>query len=154
MDTYNLLYDEVHKKIVQLCKKHFLYELASLASIRERVIMVDTRRDLEAIASSNMAFIGEEKSNTQRLMVNNNKLAKNLQDSRKEIEQLYAMSHNATFAQVHLEEMKAAIRNEVSTLGETMQDLHDELVTVHKVVFHVLGLQQQCKDFVKTLRNV
>ena len=116
--------------------------------------MVDTRRDLEAIASSNMAFTGVEKSNTQRLMVDNNKLAKNLQASRKEVEQLHATSHNATFAQVHLEEMKAAILNEVSTLGETMQDLHEELITVHKAVVHVLGLQQQCKDFVKTLKNV
>ena len=50
--------------------------------------------------------------------------------------------------------MKETILGEVSTLGETMQDIYEELVTVHKEVVRMLGLQQHCKDIFKTLINV
>lgn len=50
--------------------------------------------------------------------------------------------------------MKVVILNEVSKLGETMQDLYEEPFTMHKEVVCVLALQPQCKDFVKTLKNV
>lgn len=53
-----------------------------------------------------------------------------------------------------MEEMRVEILSEVLTLVETMQNLYEELVTMHKGVVHLHGLQQQWKDFFKTLRNV
>lgn len=50
--------------------------------------------------------------------------------------------------------MKALILGEVLTLEEAMHNLYDELVTMHKEFVHLHALQQQCKYFVKTLRNV
>ena len=50
--------------------------------------------------------------------------------------------------------MRATILGEVSTLGETMQDLYEELITIHKAVVHLHGLQQQSRYFAKTLKNV
>jgi len=35
-----------------------------------------------------------------------------------------------------------------------MQDIYEEPFTMHKEVVCVLVLQPQCKDFVKTLKNV
>lgn len=35
-----------------------------------------------------------------------------------------------------------------------MQNIYEETFTMHKAFVHLHGLQQQCKDFVKTLRNV
>ena len=43
---------------------------------------------------------------------------------------------------------------EVSTLGETMRKLYDGFITIHKAVVHFHGLQQQRKEFVKTLKNI
>lgn len=146
MDTYNLLYDELQKKIIQTQKKHFLDDLAFLAFMRERVIVADTRRDPEAIASTNLAFAGAVKSNTQCLMAENKQLAKNLQVARKEVEQLRATTQNTASAQVHLEEMKVATLHEVSGLGETMRDLYEELVTVIRQWFVCLA----CSNSIKT----
>lgn len=46
------------------------------------------------------------------------------------------------------------ILGEVSTLGETMHNLYEDLVTMNKVVVHLHGLQQKYKYFFKTLRNL
>lgn len=74
-------------------------------------------------------------------MAENKKLAHNLQVSRQEIEQLYTTTYNLVFTRVYLEEMRAMILGEVSKLGETMWDLYEELITIHKVVVHLHGLQ-------------
>ena len=46
--------------------------------------------------------------------------------------------------------MRATILGEVSTLGETMRDLYEELITIHKAVVHLHDLQQHSRDFVKS----
>jgi len=63
---------------VQAWKKHFLDGLASPSLIRERVIVIDTRRNLDAIVVVNLAFVGATKSNINYLMAEYKKLAKNL----------------------------------------------------------------------------
>jgi len=50
----------------------------------------------------------------------NKQLARNLHAARKEVEQLREELQNASLAQVYMEELKAAILGEVSTLRETM----------------------------------
>jgi len=50
--------------------------------------------------------------------------------------------------------MRAVILGEVSTIGETMRDLYEELITIHKAVVHLHGLQQQSRYFAKALKNV
>lgn len=87
-------------------------------------------------------------------MAENEKLAQSLQVDMQEAEQLHAAAQNAVSAWVYLEEMIEMILIKVSTFGETMWNLHEEFVTVHKAVVHLNGLQQQSKDFVKTLKNV
>lgn len=154
MDTYNLSYDELQKKIVQACKKNFPDDLASPAFIRESVIVTNTRKNPNAIVITNLAFIGAEKSNIEYLMAKNKKLAKKLQATRQEVEHLYAVAQNASFTQVHLKEMKATILGDKSTLGDIIENLYEEHVTMHKDIVHMHGLQQKCKDIVKMLRNV
>ena len=87
-------------------------------------------------------------------MAENKYLAKNLQATRKGVEQLSAEVQNTSFAHVYLEELKETILSEVSTMGETMQSLYEEFVTMHKEFFHLHGLQHKCKDDVKTLKVV
>ena len=41
---------------------------------------------------------------------------------------------------VYLEETRATILGEVSTLGETMGNVYEELMAVHKAIFHLRGL--------------
>ena len=50
--------------------------------------------------------------------------------------------------------MRAVILVEVSTLGDIMRDLYEELVTVHKEIICLHDLQRQSREFVKILRNV
>jgi len=68
MDTYNLTYNELQKNIIQVRKKHFPNYLASLAFIRERVIMMDTGKNPGAIFIANLAFTGAIMSNMDYLM--------------------------------------------------------------------------------------
>lgn len=147
-------YNELQKKIVQARKKHFPNDLVSPASIRERMIVVDTRKNPNSISATNLSFIGATKSNTKFLTAENKDLEKNLHVSRKDVEQLHATTQNPTSTQVDVEEMKAMIVSEVSTLGETMLNLYEELVSMHREFFHAHGLQKQCKYFFKVLMNM
>lgn len=61
MDTYILNYDEFQKNIVQARKKHFLDDLTSPTYIRERVIVMDTRRNPKGIVATNLAFTSDTK---------------------------------------------------------------------------------------------
>lgn len=79
MDTYNLTYDELQKIIVQARKKHFLDDLTSSTFIRERVIVTNTRRNMNVIVAANLAFIGIIKSNMEYLMTEKKQLEKDLQ---------------------------------------------------------------------------
>jgi len=65
-----------------MCKNNFLDDHASLAFIREWIIVVDNRRNPKAITSPNFAFVGVEISNTRYLMAKNKQIEKNLQVSR------------------------------------------------------------------------
>lgn len=78
MDTYNMSYDELQNKIVKVCQKNFSGDLQYPAFIRERVIVANTRRNLEAIATTKFTFTDVAKSNTQYMMAEKNKFAKNL----------------------------------------------------------------------------
>jgi len=98
-----------------------------------------------------LAYAGTTRSNIQYLTVENEKLAQNLQVSRQEAKQLHATMQNAGFL---LGELREEIPSEVSTIGETMQKLNDRFVTIHKAVFHLHGLQQWSKEFVKTLKRI
>lgn len=90
MDMYNFSYDELHNNIVKLaCQEIFLDDLTSLPFMGERINVSKTRRDPEAISSYNFSFVGVANLNTQCLMVENKKLAKNLQAVRKNVEQLF-----------------------------------------------------------------
>lgn len=53
-----------------------------------------------------------------------------LHATRKQVEQIQVEFEKATLAQFYLEEIKAATLGEVSTLGETMTGLYEELITV------------------------
>lgn len=53
-------------------------DLISPTFIRERVIVTDTKRNLEAIGATNLAFTGATKSNTNYLMGDKRKMAMNL----------------------------------------------------------------------------
>jgi len=103
MDTYNLTYEELHKNIVQVRKKHFLDDLASVAFIKEKVIVTNTIRNPRAIATANLAFAGASKSNTNYLMDEKKKLIKKFQASRQEVEQIRGELQNAAPIQVYLE---------------------------------------------------
>ena len=75
-----------------------------------------------------------------------------MQDARQEVEHLQVEVQNATHTQAYMEYLKATIHGEVSTLGETMQILYEEIFTAHKVVVHSHNMQQKCKDNAKDLK--
>lgn len=81
-------------------------------------------------------------------------LENKMQVARQEVEQLRAEVQNEAPTEVYLEKIKANILGEVSTLGDTMKNLYEELVTVHKEVVHLHCLQQKCKYQIKTLNIV
>lgn len=53
-----------------------------------------------------------------------------------------------------MKELKVAILGEVLTLGENMQSLYEELVIVHKAVFHLHDMKHKCKDNSKYFKAI
>lgn len=78
MDVYNLSFHELQNRIVQAWRNQFLDDHASLAFIKERVIVSDTRKHPNAIVKAILAYEGETRSNVQYLMAKNEQLAHNL----------------------------------------------------------------------------
>lgn len=64
------------------------------------------------------------------------------------------MLQNASLAQVYLEELKTMILGEVSTLGEKMWSLYEELIAMNNIVVDLHGLKQKHKYYVKNLKVV
>ena len=117
--------------------------------IKERVIVLDTRKHPTTLTKAILAYAGATSSNVKFLLVENQQMEKNLQVVRKEAEKLRDQSIVSV-----MEEMRKVIMAKVSTLDTTMWKLYDGFVTVHKAVVCVHGLQQRRKEFVKTLRNI
>jgi len=97
INVYNVSFDEFQKNIVQVERNHFLDDHASPTFFRERVIVVDTRKNLNSIVEDNLAFTGESRSNIQDLMTRNEKLEQNLQASRKDVQQIHTAKKKCSF---------------------------------------------------------
>lgn len=151
---YNLSYNEIQKKIVQARQNHFVYDLKSFSFMREKVNVTDIIKNPNVIAATNLAFTVATKLNTDFFMAENKELEKKIHTSMQEVEKLYGEAHNETSTYFHQEEMNTTMLDEVLTLGETMQNLYEDLVTMHNVVFQVHVMQRKCKYFVKSIRNV
>lgn len=144
MDIYSLTYNELQKKIVQESKKHFPNDLTHLAFIKEKVIMMNTKNNSEAIAATNLAFTRASKSNTL-FNGQEKKMEKNLQVARKYTEKFQEEVQKASLVQVYLEELKAAIHGEVSALGDTMRKFYEEIVCQH-------DMQQKFREIINLSR--
>lgn len=69
MDICSLTFDELQRKIVQARKKHFSNDLTHPTFINtEKVNVVETRKNPESIATTNLAFARDSKANTKYLM--------------------------------------------------------------------------------------
>ena len=78
VDVYNLSFDELQKKIIQAQRKNFSDDHTSIAFVRKRVIVANTRKHPNAISEANLTFAREMRSNIQYLTIENEKLAQNL----------------------------------------------------------------------------
>lgn len=87
-DVYNLSFDELQMNIVHAQRNNFPYDHASPAFIMERVIVSDTRKHPTTLAEANFAYSREKSSNVKYPMNQNEKIEKNLQAAKQELEQL------------------------------------------------------------------
>lgn len=85
MDTYNMNYNEIQNKTVQARKKHFPDNFTSLTFIRGRVIVTNTRRNPNSIATTNLAFTSATNSNTNYMTTVNKQLENNVQATWQEV---------------------------------------------------------------------
>jgi len=76
-------------------------------------------------------------------MAENRQMKNKFQVARQPIKQLHVEVQKAASTQVYLEENKVVILGEVSTLGETMWSLYEELVTMHKTFFYLHDMQHK-----------
>ena len=88
MDVYNLSFDKLQKRIVQVWRKHFLDDHTLPTFIKERVIVLDTRQHPTALAEAGLAYARETSSNVKFLLAENEKIANNLKVVRKHAKQL------------------------------------------------------------------
>lgn len=61
--VYNISFDEFQKRISQAQRKHFPDDNASTVFIRERVIMLDTRKHPNAYVEANLDYTGATRLN-------------------------------------------------------------------------------------------
>lgn len=102
MDIFSVTFDELQKKILQERNKKFPGDLTHHDFIKEKVIIMDTKKNHEVIVATNIAFVGASKPNIEYLMVENRQMENNLEVTRKQIEQLQEEVQNKTPTQVYL----------------------------------------------------
>lgn len=61
IDIQILTYDEIQKKIIHARKKHFPDDLVHPSFIKEKMIVMDSSKNLQAIFAANSAFVGASK---------------------------------------------------------------------------------------------
>lgn len=86
MDVYNISFDKLHNGIIQVWRKKFSNDHSLPTFIKERVIVLDTRKCIASLAERRFTYAGETSSNVKYLMTENEKLEKDLQATRKEAE--------------------------------------------------------------------
>ena len=87
MDVYNLSFDELRQKIVQLQRNNFPDDHVSPTFMKEMVTVLDVRRHLIAMADATMSYAGATSLNAKFLLAENEQTAKNLQAARKKAKQ-------------------------------------------------------------------
>lgn len=78
MDVYNLSFDELQRKIVQMWSNHFPANHMSPAFIKERVIVSDVRKHPTSMADATFSYAGATSSNVKFVLVENEQMTKNL----------------------------------------------------------------------------
>jgi len=78
MDVCNLSFDESQQRIVQARRKWLLNGHASPAHMEERVIVLDVRRHLAAMANASKAHAKARSSTVKFLLAENDRMAKDL----------------------------------------------------------------------------
>lgn len=84
------------------------------------------------MAEASKAYAKSTSSTVKFLITGNDRLAKDLQEARQRTEQSTGSA---------MTEMKKSIMVEISTLEATMRTMYRIFVTVHKVIFHLYGIQ-------------
>lgn len=62
MDICNLNLDELQNKIMKEKRNNFLGDLTNPIFIKEKMIVIETRKNLEVISKTNLAFARDSKS--------------------------------------------------------------------------------------------
>jgi len=68
VDVYNLSFDELQKRIVQVRRKHFLNDQASPAFLKERVIVSNIKKHMASLADATLAY-GREMSSKVKFLL-------------------------------------------------------------------------------------
>lgn len=82
MDVYNLSFDVLHKKIVQVRRKNFPDDHVSHAFMKERVIVSDVRKHPVFMANATLDYTRAMSSNVKFLLAEIEQTKKNLQLAR------------------------------------------------------------------------
>lgn len=115
---------------------------------------MDTKKNLETIVTTNLAFVGASKENTEYMMVENRKVEKDLEATRQHIEKIQAETQRLPCAHMYLKELQASRFGEVRALGSTMTNLYEELVTMHKPIVPLHDMQNKSWENTKSLKVI
>lgn len=61
-------------------------------------------------------------------------MAKNMEATKKQIEQLQVQNQKASYTNDFMKEIQETIYGEIQALGDTMRHIYEELVTLHKEI--------------------
>jgi len=78
MDVYNLSFDELKKKIVQVWRKKFLDDHVPRVFMKERMIVSDVRKHPFALTDATLAYARATSSNIKFLLPKNEQMENNL----------------------------------------------------------------------------
>lgn len=97
------------------------------------------------LADTTRAYVEATRSTVQFLIVENERMEKDLQTTKQGGEQVTSYAR---------EKLKRAILDEVSSLKTIMQILYSKFGTVHKVVVHLNGWDMLCARRARILSNL
>lgn len=112
------------------------------------MIVTETRRN------PNLAFSCDSKENIDFLMAENKRNLKNLEATKKQIEQIQAENHELSSTPACLQEIQGAIYGRIQGLGYTMRHLYEDFVTFHKEVLSLHYIKNKSQEDMKDLKFI
>lgn len=153
MDVCNVMFEQLKKMIMQQRHKYFPYDPQNLVSVvTGKVITSNTRRNMRAVMSTNVAFATMSQDNSECLLNKSARLIRELVAMKKQVKHLAVENQPLSSQNSNIAKWQSTMLDELGAMDDTMTQLYDEMILIQQVVAPLIGIQNNAQEVVKLLK--